>query len=108
MIYDNNANVIDYFSLQNKPKKKKRKNEFVVFSELTDEELYNFHIETKIKLEDLTELYNETKSNVLFKAVEKVSRFRTRLRIEMKRRKVPTYSEAIEYRDKYKSINSKG
>lgn len=90
--YDNHANNIEYFNIHNKkPKQKKR--EFVDLSLISNDELFELHVETKIKLEDVTEVYKLTKSEFVLEKLNRISRFRTAIRVAMKKRKVLTYSE---------------
>lgn len=90
--YDNHANDIEFFDIHVQ-KKKSNKKEFVDLSLINNDQIFDLHIETKIKLEDITGVYNQTQSPIVLEKLNRISRFRTAIRIAMKKRKIMSYSE---------------
>lgn len=90
--YDNNANNIEYFDIHNhKPKievKKKRED----IREFSDAQLAEKLDDVEIKLQGLSEMYKATDSQETFTTISKLTSFKTAIRIEMRNRKIESYS----------------
>ena len=91
--YDNNANNIEYFDIHNhKPKievKKKRED----IREFSDSQLAEKLDDVEIKLQGLSEMYKATDNQETLTTISKLTSFKTRLRIEMRKRKIESYSK---------------
>lgn len=91
--YDNNANNIEYFDIHNhKPKievKKKRED----IREFSDAQLAEKLDDVEIKLQGLSEMYKATDNQETFTTISKLTSFKTTLRIEMRNRKIESWSK---------------
>lgn len=91
--YDNNANNIEYFDIHNhKPKievKKKRED----IREFSDAQLAEKLDDVEIKLQGLSEMYKATDNQETFTTISKLTSFKTAIRIEMRNRKIESYSK---------------
>lgn len=92
-LYDNNANNIEYFDIHNtKPKievKKKRED----IREFSDAQLAEKLDDVEIKLQGLSEIYKATDNQETFTTISKLTSFKTAIRIEMRNRKIESYSK---------------
>ena len=89
--YDNHANDIEYFNI-NKPKievKKKRED----IREFSDAQLAEKLDDVEIKLQGLSEMYKATDNQETFTTISKLTSFKTAIRIEMRNRKIESYSK---------------
>lgn len=91
-IFDNHANDIEYFDIH-KSKSQARKNPKINIEDLTDTELLIKHAEVSVNFNQMSELYSKTKSKETLEKLEKLSSFKTALRIHMKRREIETYEK---------------
>ena len=91
--YDNNANNIEYFDIHNhKPKievKKKRED----IREFSDAQLAEKLDDVEIKLQGLSEMYKATYNQETLTTISKLTSFKTAIRIEMRNRKIESYSK---------------
>ena len=91
--YDNNANNIEYFDIHNhKPKievKKKRED----IREFSDAQLAEKLDDVEIKLQGLSEMYKATDNQETFTTISKLTSFKTAIRIEMRNRKIESWSK---------------
>ena len=91
--YDNNANNIEYFDIHNhKPKieiKKKRED----IREFSDSQLAEKLDDVEIKLQGLSEMYKATDNQETLTTISKLTSFKTAIRIEMRNRKMESYSK---------------
>lgn len=91
VIYDNHANNIEYFDL-NRPKiKVMKKDNRLDIKILSNNELLEKITETQIKREELTIMYNMTKSESTLEQVSKITSFISVMRAEVRKRKLDTY-----------------
>lgn len=91
--YDNNANNIEYFDIHNhKPKiEVKKKREYIC--EFSDSQLAEKLDDVEIKLQGLSEMYKATDNQETFTTISKLTSFKTAIRIEMRNRKIESYSK---------------
>ena len=91
--YDNNANNIEYFDIHNhNPKievKKKRED----IREFSDAQLAEKLDDVEIKLQGLSEMYKATDNQETLTTISKLTSFKTAIRIEMRNRKIESYSK---------------
>lgn len=91
VIYDNHANNIEYFDL-NRPKiKVMKKDNRLDIKSLSNNELLEKITETQIKREELTIMYNMTKSESTLEQVSKITSFISVMRAEVRKRNIDTY-----------------
>lgn len=91
VFYDNQANAIDWIK-NDKPKiKVMKKDNKLDVRELSNDELLEKITETQIKREELTIMYNMTKSESTLVQVSKITSFISVMRAEVRKRKMHTY-----------------
>lgn len=91
VFYDNQANAIDWIK-NDKPKiKVMKKDNKLDVRELSNDELLEKITETQIKREELTIMYNMTKSESTLVQVSKITSFISVMRAEVRKRKLDTY-----------------
>lgn len=91
VFYDNQANAIDWIE-NDKPKiKVMKKDNKLDVRELSNDELLEKITETQIKREELTIMYNMTKSESTLVQVSKITIFISVMRAEVRKRKLDTY-----------------
>ena len=94
--YDNHANDIEYFNIPAKAKSEQKpvsKKKIIKVEDLTDDELFDKHIEVTTSFHEMTELYQKTQSQNVLTRLEKLNTFKTVVRIAMRKRKIETYSQ---------------
>lgn len=88
--YDNHANDIEYFDLHRPKIEVKKKSNFVDINDLSDSQIIERLDEVDIRLEELTELYNNTKHEGTFTILSKLHGFKSVIRANMRKRKLET------------------
>lgn len=88
--YDNHANDIEYFDLHRPKIEVKKKSNFVDINDLSDIQIIERLDEVDIRLEELTELYNNTKHEGTFTILSKLHGFKSVIRANMRKRKLET------------------
>lgn len=88
--YDNHANDIEYFDLHRPKIEVKKKSNFVDINDLSDIQIIERLDEVDIRLEELTELYNNTKHEGTFITLSKLHGFKSVIRANMRKRKLET------------------
>ena len=94
--YDNHANDIEYFNIPAKAKSEQKpvsKKKIIKVEDLTDDELFDKHIEVTTSFHEMAELYQKTQSQNVLTRLEKLSTFKTVVRIAVRKRKIETYSQ---------------
>lgn len=91
--YDNNANNIEYFDIHNHKQKIEVKKKREDIREFSDAQLAEKLDDVEIKLQGLFEMYKATDNQETFTTISKLTSFKTTLRIEMRKRKIESYSK---------------
>lgn len=100
--YDNKAGVIDYFNIHENSQKFVSKKQLDLTT-LSAKELFELHAENEIKFADLSELYQVLKDDITLGNLSRLSKFRTAVRIEMRKREMISYDEML---NKIKSLEA--
>ena len=85
-LYDNQANVIDYFSTQ-------RKREKIELEEISDNEIAELLETILLKRQGLQEMYVGTNSEHTLTAISKLTGFISAIRMQMRKRKIVPYED---------------
>lgn len=99
-MYDNKAGVIDYFNIHENSQKFVNKKQLDLTT-ISAKELFELHAENEIKFADLSELYQVLKDDITLGNLSRLSKFRTAVRIEMRKRDMVSYDEML---NKIKSL----
>lgn len=97
MLYDNHSNDIEYINLHKKEEAKTIKEPV---EQMSNESLFEKHLEIKTQFEQTAEFFTITNDKNTVERLRKLSGYLTILRIEMKKRKIKTSSKIIEEFDK--------